>query len=87
MHIIIKGNFLSLNDVQSVTEIQTVGEGFKFFILRYKQGCDIEFSYQAQIKTDVHVNLKGNFSFGTDAFFFNAYKEILNKLTNVTELP
>jgi hypothetical protein len=84
MHIMIKGNFISLNDVQSVSEICSVGEGFKFFILRYKQGSDIEFSYQPQNKTDVHVNLKGNFSFGTDAFFYNAHKDILNKLTNAS---
>jgi hypothetical protein len=87
MYIMIKGNYVSLNDVQSVTEICSVGEGFKFFIIRYKQGSDIEFSYQKQNQTDVHINSKGNFHFGTDCFFYNAHKEILNILTNATQLP
>lgn len=81
MHIMIKGNYISLDDVQSVTEICSVGEGFKFFILRYKQGSDIEFSYHIQNQTDVHVNLKGNFSFGTYAYFQDAHESIIKILT------
>lgn len=83
----IKGNYLNLDEVLVVSEIKEVGsEGAKFFCITLKNGKEIEFFYHRSCQEDVKAS-NGNFRFGTSAFFYNAHKEILNKLTNATELP
>lgn len=87
MHILIKDNYLNLDDVLVVSTIKSVGnEGAKFFTMTLKSGKSIEFFYHQGNQDDVSVS-NGDFNFGTYAFFNNAYKDILNKLTNATELP
>lgn len=88
MHIMIKGNYLNLDEALIVSEIKDVGnEGCKLFCITLKNGNTIEFFYNRSYQTDVETTSTGNFNFGTAAFFFNAHKEILNKLTNAAQLP
>lgn len=87
MHIMIKGNYLNLDDALVVSEIKNVGnEGAKLFFITLKNGKSIEFFYHSMYEYDV-LALNANFHFGTSAFFCNTHKNILNILTNVTELP
>lgn len=87
MHILIKDNYLNLDDVLVVSTIKNAGnEGAKFFTITLKSGKSIEFLYYQGNQEDVFVS-NGNFNFGTYAFFDNAYKDILNKLTDATQLP
>lgn len=82
MHIIIKGNYLNLDDVLVVSAIEKSGEhGAMIFRITYKNGKNFEFYYNSTFKKDVETE-NGNFYFGTDCFFYNAHKEILNTLTN-----
>lgn len=87
MHVMIKGNYFNLDDVLAVSEIRSVGnEGAQLFSITLKNGNTIEFFYHRIHEDDVKIS-NGNFIFGTSAFFLNARKEILNKLTNATQLP
>lgn len=82
MHIMIKGNYLNLDEALVVSEIKNVGnEGAQFFCITLKNGNTIEFFYHRIHEYDVQTT-NGNFHFGTSSFFLNAHKEILNKLTN-----
>jgi len=84
----IKGNYLNLDDVLVVSEIKNVGnEGCKIFFLTLKNGNRVEFFYDRSYQQDVQPASSGNFNFGTFAFFSNAHKEIINTLTNATQLP
>lgn len=86
MHIMIKGNYLNLDETLIVSEIKDVGsEGCKVFVITLKNGNAIEFFYNRSYQNDVQVASTGNFNFGTAAFFLNAHKEIINKLTDVTQ--
>jgi hypothetical protein len=85
MHVIIKGNYFNLDDVLVVSEIKDVGrDGAKFFSITLKNGNYIEFFYSKSYQEDVSV-AKGNFNFGTAAFFHNSHEEILNILTDATQ--
>lgn len=85
MHTIIKGNFLDLDDICVVSEIKPVGnEGCRLFTITYKNGMVLEFFYAQYFTEDVGVN-KGNFNFGTYAFFDNAHKDIFKILTYATK--
>lgn len=87
MHIMIKGNYLNLDEILVVSEIKDVGsEGCKVFVITLKNSNTIEFFYNRSYKNDVQVASTGNFNFGTAAFFLNAHKEILKKLTDATQL-
>lgn len=82
MHILIKDNYFNLDDILIVSVIEGVGcEGAKFFTATCKNLKTIEFFYSPSYQQDVYIS-NGNFFFGTDVFFFNAHKEIINKLTN-----
>lgn len=83
MHIMINGNYLNLDEVLVVSEIKDVGnEGCKLFCMTLKNSNTIEFFYNRSYHRDVEVSSKGNFNFGTSAFFLNTHKEIINILTN-----
>lgn len=82
MHIMIKGNYLNLDDALVVSEIKNAGnEGAKFFCITLKNGNTVELLYHSIHEYDVEY-FNANFHFGTDVFFYNAYKEILNRLTD-----
>lgn len=86
MHVMINGNYLNLDDALVVSEIKNVGnEGAQFFSITLKNGNTIEFFYHSTYQYDVQT-ANGIFNFGTSALFYDAHKEILNKLTNATEL-
>lgn len=85
MHIIIKGIYLNLDDVLVVGDIKKA-DGGNYFSVTYKNGKTIDLFFASFYQKDVDTS-DGNFYFGTDVFFFNAHKEILNKLTNATQLP
>ena len=87
MHIMIKGNYLNLDEVLVVSEIKDVGgEGCKLFGITNRNGNTIEFFYSRSYQFDVEASSAGYFNFGTYEFFSNAHKEILNKLTDATQL-
>lgn len=84
MHIMIKGNYLNLDDVLVLGAIEDVqGDDAKFFSITYKNGKTSDFFYSQANQKDVYTS-SGQFYFGTDAFFYNAHKEIINKLTNAS---
>lgn len=88
MHVMIKGNYLNLDEVLVLSEIKDIGnEGCKLFCITLKNGNTIEFFYSRSHQNDVQAASTGNFNFGTAEFFYNSHKEILNKLTDVTQLP
>jgi hypothetical protein len=84
MHIMIKNNYLDLSDVLSVSDIETIGnEGCRLFTIVYKSGVKCEFFYASYYTSDVEIK-NDSFCFGTYAFFDNAHKDIINKLTNAS---
>lgn len=85
MHLFIKDNYLNLDDVLVVSTIEDAGShGGKFFSITYKNGKAFDFFYSRSNQKDVYTST-GHFHFGTDCFFYNAHKEILNKLTDNTK--
>jgi hypothetical protein len=85
MHIMIKGNFIDLDDVLTVTDIHPIGsDGFMSFIIQYKNDKKLEFCYHKSYETDIKI-VGSEILFGTATFFQNAHADIIKILTYVTK--
>lgn len=82
MHIMIKDNYLNLDDVLVVSEIRNAGgDGAQLFYIMLKNCSKVEFLYHRSHEYEV-LFLGGDFHFGSAKLFLSAYTEIIKKLTD-----